>query len=219
MSADNGFIERISNLEAKMELLISELEVVKRLNTSLKLQIENNTRYSEDLYDTLCNLEYEVNKMNQYLRHENIELQNIPESVVQDDLEKFVINLFKEIKLDISSYDLVAVHQLGKTSSRKSRNVIVRFLNRKSAFACLLNAKLLNKSSNLMYKKIFITENLCPINKKIFNRLYKMKKEKSLFNVWSFQGHVYFKFSDSREERPIHIKHPEDIDYYFNKES
>ena len=32
MSADNGFIERISNLEAKMELLISELEVVKKLN-------------------------------------------------------------------------------------------------------------------------------------------------------------------------------------------
>ena len=53
---------------------------------------------------------------------------------------------------------------------------------------------------------------------KIFNRLYKMKKEKSLL-VWSFQGHVYFKFSDSREERPIHIKNPEDIDYYFNKES
>ena len=34
MSADNGFIERISNLEAKMELLISELDVVKKLNTS-----------------------------------------------------------------------------------------------------------------------------------------------------------------------------------------
>ena len=54
MSADNGFIECMSNLEAKMELLISELEVVKKLNTSLKLQIENNTLYSEDLYDTLC---------------------------------------------------------------------------------------------------------------------------------------------------------------------
>ena len=81
--------------------------------------------------------------MNQYSRRENIELQNIPESVVQDDLEKFVINLLKEIKLDISSYDLVAVHRLGKPSSRKSTNVIVRFLNRKSAFACLLNAKLL----------------------------------------------------------------------------
>ena len=108
-----------------MELLISELEVVKKLNTSLKLQLENNTLYSEDLYDTLCDLEYEVNE----------------------------------------------------------------------------------------------TMNLCPIIKKIFNRLYKMKKEKSIFNVWSFQGHVYFKFSDSREERPIHIKHPEDIDYYFNKES
>ena len=169
------------------------------------------------MYDTLCDIENEVNEMNQYSRRENIELQNIPESVVQEDLEKFVINLYKEIKLDISSYDLVAVHQLGKPSSRKSRNAIVRYLNRTSAFSCLLNAKLLNKSSNLMYKKIFITENLCPINKKIFNRLYKMKKGKTIFNVWSFQGHVYFKCSDSREERPIHIKHPEDIDYYFKE--
>ena len=150
MSADNGYIERISNLEAKMDLLISELEVVKKLNTSLKLQIENNTLYSgEDMYDTLCDLENEVNEMNQYSRCENIEMQNIPESVVQEDLEKFEINLFKEIKLEISSYDLVAVHRLGKPSSRKNRNVIVRFLNRKLAFSCLLNGKLLNTSSNL----------------------------------------------------------------------
>ena len=121
----------------------------------------------------------------------NVEMQHIPESVEQKDLEMYVIELLKSIKVDISSYDLVAVHRLGKQSPRETRVVIVGFVNRKSAYACLHNARELNKSLNSTYKKIFITENLCPTNKNIFNRLYKLKKEKRIHNVWSFQGHVF----------------------------
>ena len=105
------------------------------------------------------------------------ELQNIPESVEQKDLESFLLDLFKSSNLVVSSCDLVAVQRLGKYSPIKSRNVIVRFLNRSKAYFCLKNTKDLNKSSNNVYKRIFITENLCPTNRAIFNCLYKLKKE------------------------------------------
>ena len=130
-----------------------------------------------------------------------------------------MLNLLKSIDVDIASYDLVAVHRLGQRSPQKTRTVIVRFVNHKSAYSFLYNAKFLNKSLNLTYKKIFITENSCPTNKKLFNRLYKLKKEKRLHNVWSHQGHVFFKFSDSRDEHPLQIKHQEDIDFYFERKS
>ena len=194
-----------------------ELASVKK--NSLKQHIKDLTLCSDDLYDTVYDLENHVNDLNQYSRRENIELQHIPESVEQKDLEKFVLNLLKSINIDIASYDLVAVHRLGQRSPQKTRTVIVRFVNRKSAYLCLYNAKFLNKSLNLTYKKIFITENLCPTNKKLFNRLYKLKKEKRLHNVWSYQGHVFFKFNDSRDERPLQIKHQEDIDFYFERKS
>ena len=31
-------------------------------------------------------------------------------------------------------------------------------------------------SANVEYKKLYFVENLCPANKKIFNKLYKLKK-------------------------------------------
>ena len=68
-------------------------------------------------------------------------MKHIPESVEQKVLEMYVIELLKSIKVDISSCDLVAVHRLGKQSPRKTRVVIVRFVNRKSAYACLHNAR------------------------------------------------------------------------------
>ena len=60
---------------------------------------------------------------NQYSRRENIELQNVPESVEQKDLESFVLDVFKSIDVEVSSYDLVAVHRIGKLSSQRKKRV------------------------------------------------------------------------------------------------
>ena len=98
-------------------------------------------------------LENQLNELNQYSRRENIELQNITESVEYKDVETFVAKLFKSIKVEVSSYNLVAVHRLGKPSPHRNRSVIVRFLNRKTAYSCLQNAEFLNKSTNNIYKK------------------------------------------------------------------
>ena len=144
---------------------MNDLVAVKNDNTYLKLNIEELTLSGDDIYDNIYDLEINLNELNQYTRRENIELQNIPESVEQEDLENFVLDLFKSINLEVSSYDFVAMHWIGKYYPIKSRNVIVRFLNRSKAYFCLKNAKDLNKSSNKIYKRIFITENLCPTQK------------------------------------------------------
>ena len=36
-------------------------------------------------------------------------------------------------------------------------------------------------------------------------------------NVWCNDGHVFCKLSDERDERPLLLKHFDDIDYYQNK--
>ena len=117
----------------------------------------------------------------------------------------------------MSSNDLVAVHRIGKFPSHRGRNVIVRFVNRKKAYSCRENVKRLNNSSNSIYKKNYITENLCPTHRKIFNRLYKLKKENVIRNVWCNDGHVFCKLSDESDERPLLLKHFDNIDYYLNK--
>ena len=217
MSATNGIVERLVILEKKVEDITAELKVVNNKNTQIKHQIYKLTDINHDLNDLVYFLENEINDLNQYSRRENLELQNVPESVVQKDFENFVLDVFKPIDVDVCSYDLVAVHRIGKISSRRGRNVIVRFVNRKKAYACRENSKQLNSSSNILYKKIYITENLCPTYRNIFNRLYKLKKENIIRNVWCKDGHIFCKLSDEREDHPLLIKHLDDIDYYISE--
>ena len=66
-----------------------------------------------------------------------------------------------------------------------------------------------------MFKSYFITENLCPDNRQIINRCYKLKKRGDIYNVWTYNGAVFFKFSEN--EDVISIKHFDDIEWYIDE--
>ena len=127
--------------------------------------------------------------------------------------------MLDSIDIKLQSYDLVAVHRIGKFISGKNRSVIVRFINRKNAYYCLRNSKKLAGSSNHEYKKLFIIENLCYWNKKIFNYLYRLKKENKIRSVWSYNGSVFYKMSDSEDEIAVRAYHIDDIVSNFDLES
>ncbi len=113
----------------------------------------------------------------------------------------------KSIGLNVPAYQIVGVHRIGKKRPNRPRNVIVRFINRKNAFTLLKNKKKLNTGQ---YKRYFIIENLCPYNKRIFNKLYKYKKEDEIHSVWSYNGQVFAKVDENDE--PTRIEHFDDID-------
>ena len=75
-----------------------------------------------------------------YSIRNNVEFNNIPENIEDDKVEEYILKILKAVEIDISSYDIVAVHRIGKRSN-KSRNVIVRFLNRKDAYKALRSNK------------------------------------------------------------------------------
>ena len=113
------------------------------------------------------------------------------------------------------THDIVAVHRLGKPNKNYTRSVIVRFVNRKFAYSALENCKNLHKSKDINYKRIFITENLCPTSRNIFNHLYKLKKDSKINNVWSYNGSVYFKLTNEKNERSKKITFIDEIDEYI----
>ena len=113
--------------------------------------------------------------------------------------------------MKIVLYDLVATHHIGPKLPNKDRKMIVRFINRKYAYTSKKNSK---KLKNTEYRNIFISENLCPEYRPIFNKLYKFKKPGHVYNVWSHNGHVYFRISESSDE--LIVQHYEDIDYLLH---
>ena len=129
---------------------------------------------SEKLYEN----EIYTAKQDQYIRRNNVEVCGIPEKVSDRHLEQYVIDLLKSLKINVESYDIVCCHRLKKFEPGKTRNVIVRFLNRKHAYRFLGTSRKLRNSARQEYQRIYVIENLCPINKQIFGALYMLKKNR-----------------------------------------
>ena len=97
----------------------------------------------------------------QYNRRENIELLNIPESMLQKDFEPLVVKILNNLDINVQSYDIVTIHRLGANRNNRPRNVIVRFINRTNAILVLRNKKNLKstgKKYNINY--LYVIENL-----------------------------------------------------------
>ena len=201
--------EEINNMNDKLNLVIIN-------NRNLKKQIHELTSDNKHLYDTIYDIEVKINNLDQYSRRSNIEICNIPEKIGQKNIEAYVLKVMGSIGVHLASYDLVAVHRIGKYTRGKNRNVIVRFVNRKGAYLCLRDSNKLKKSNNAEFKKLYIIENLCPTNKKIFNFLYKLKKLAKIKSVWSYNGTVFYKVNDSEDEFAERADHMDDL-YMFEE--
>ena len=210
--------ETLQKLKGNMRVVVDKLNEICKVNTIMLEKIrqltEDNdklTKEQDDIYEELYYHKVEITGLNQYGRRENVEFAGIPESVEQDQLQAHVIAVMKSMGMNnITGKDIHALHRIGKKST-KPRNVIVRFVNRKTAFSLLKNKKKLN--TNKQYKQYFITENLCPYNKKIFNRCYRLKKNKELHSVWSYNGNIFVKVRES--DQRIQVEHLDDIDDLF----
>ena len=130
-----------------------------------------------------------------------------------------MIDIFKCIGVEVVSYDIIAVHRLGKKFPNKSRNVIVRFTNRKNVISSFKNKKLLHKTKELGFKNLYFIENLCPVNRYILNKCNELRSEGLVKSVWSFNGLINIKFTDDYNEKPTLIHHTEDIEYYIHNDS
>ena len=82
-------------------------------------------------------MEVDITELQQYSRRENLELANIPGHIVQNDLEKYIIDILDSINVNIQSYDIAPAHRIGKSNKNNSRKVIVRFTNRKNVYSVI----------------------------------------------------------------------------------
>ncbi len=213
----------LQKLKSDLRTAIDKMNEICAINNIMlkKLAVlseDNNKLYdrNDELSDELRERTIELNELNQYGRRQNVEICNIPESIPQNALENHVIEILKSIGItNINPYNIVGVHRIGKKFNSKPRNVIVRFLNKKSAFSFLKKKKNLKSSK---FKNYYVIENLCPFNKKIFNRLYKLKKENELHSVWSYNGQVFVQLEENGER--IQVQHLDEIrDLFVEEES
>ena len=187
--SSSGDVSNISLVFLQNEIKNMNEKIIEIItsNRNLKKHVDVLTCENDNLFDLICDAEIQRNNLDQYSHRNNIEIRYIPEEVNKRNIEHYVLKLMESIGVKLQSYDLVAVHRIGKFQQGIPRNVIIRFINRKYAFTCLRNSKKVVASNNPEYKKLFILENLCPANKNIFNYLYKLKKKRIKLDMC---GHI-----------------------------
>ena len=207
---------------------ISELLIyIDEIKDSLNTVIVNNRLQKDEIDDlknennihliSIYNLEKDFYKLNQYSRRENVEFMNIPENINQNKLEPLIIDLLNSAGLNISSYNIVAVHRIGRRNGLFPRNVICRFINRKDSIYTLDYKHRVEKQAAAAFnlRGLRVIENLCPENKKIFNACYKLKKDNQVDYVGSYNGTVYMYLPG--DEEAVMIEHMDDINYFLNE--
>ena len=158
-----------------------------------------------------------MNRIDQYIRRENVTISGLPEHINDIDLEGKVIEALQSIDVNVSSADIVSCHRLGKTKNEKRKKqpskTIIRFVNRKNASKCLKNKKKLSDTyESLGYRNnLYINEHLCPAHQQILEECLDFKRNKVIASCWSFNDIINIKFSDDRTERPIRIYSVEEL--------
>ena len=150
----------------------------------------------------------------QYQRNSNVVITGILPNVEHNDLEDIVIRLFNNVCYhSISSKDIVDCHRL----SKKTDNVVVRFMNKKDAIA-LLNSKDAIQQLNLSEvglhhcEKLFVQEHLIPYVSGLAYRCRCLKRQNIIEKTKVQKGIVKILFKDENGIfKWINIQHIQDI--------
>ena len=165
----------------------------------------------QHLEKKLSDIEIAENKLEQYTRRNNIEIQGIPSSVHDNLLEDKVIDIFSQLNITISKSDIEDCHRLGKANPK---NTIVRFVNRKFCNIALEKKKQLmslNKTE-LGFKPdvaLYISENLTPLNQRLAWQCRELKRARLIHSCWSSKGVV--KIRRTMNERALSIDSEKDL--------
>ena len=218
-SSNAAILNRISALEETITKLNTQRDEMKSHYNRLQRKVYALEDYNDVIDNSLTALEKELSLLAQYGRRESIEILGIPSSVKIHDLEDKAIEILRNIGVVVDPKEIVAVHRLKDYKNGKPPSTIVRFVNRKHAFESLKNKKKLNICEEKMgLKHLYIIENLCPVYKSLFEKCRKLKKDNKIKHLWSYNGVINIRYTDSRNENPIKLYHEEDFNYYFSHE-
>ena len=74
----------------------------------------------EDLEMKLDESELSLNRLNQYDRSNNIEVQGISSNIADEALEDKVVNVFEFLNINIKKSDIEGCHGLGKVNPKNT---------------------------------------------------------------------------------------------------
>ncbi|XP_072177047.1 uncharacterized protein [Diadema setosum] len=142
---------------------------------------------------------FEVERLEQYTRKENVKIYGLKEEQ-GENTTGVVLDLAKQMGVDIKATDLSICHRLGSTPAddhqrKKERTVIARFTRREAKATFMRAKKGLRKREDL--KHVYINDDLTRLRSKV---VQEMRKDTGILRVWTIDGKIhYISKSDGRQ--------------------
>ena len=171
-AAPPDLLSALSKVESNLMQNITDLkyEVINLKDIIIKSLQDENKRLKTKvnvLENKIIDLKIQNNNVDQYSRRNNVEIAGIPQPISDSQLEEKVVDILKEIDVNITLNEIEACHRLGK----KKKNVIAQVIDRKHPLQALRNMeklKSIDKNAiGILNANLFISENLTPVNSKL----------------------------------------------------
>ena len=150
---------------------------------------------------------FEVDRLEQYSRRDSFKVFGVPESGPQEDTSQMVVDLAKEIGVELRRDDISVSHRVyvSKKSS-KPRPIIVKMVRREKKVDVMKAKKRLRELNDR--KDIFIVEDLTQLRVKLVREL---RKEPRVEKVWTIDGKVFCLVKDGAKRVKQMIDSPDDL--------
>ena len=163
-----------------MSVKDSIIEALKAENLKLESRVDS-------LKEKVIELDISRNKLDQYTRVNNIEIQGISAPVLDDHLQHEVLHICKSINFTVENSDIEWCHRIGKGTPKTT---IVRFINRKFSNLILDKDHELKKIDNakLYFQnnmKLFVSDNLSPFNQRFAWKCRKLRRASKIHSAFT----------------------------------
>ena len=194
-----GLFNEISKLSENVDCLVNANE---KLNSEL-LIVRN---LNPNPQNSIINLEKQQSKSEQCNRRNNVEISGISNEVSDQNLEQTLIGNRKDSGIEVNPLDIEGCHRLplGRNATNTTKQVIVKFVNRKHSKAMLQHKKDINQKS-----KVFVSHLLCPYYGFLWGKCKELQRKGRINQVFCLGAVVTGRITENSPV--IKILHEKDL--------
>ena len=167
---------------------------------------------NERLTKTICDLRsviqsqaFDVDRLAQYSRRENVRLHGVPETA-DENTDDVVIGIAHDMGVDISRNDISVSHRLPKSRTMSERPIIVKFVRRNTKTALMTNKKTLRSIDR--YRHTYVNDDLTPLRSRMLRTL---KNDDEVKRVWTIDGIFHCIVVENNAEVKKRLETPDDL--------
>ena len=157
----------------------------------------------------MVNLEKQISKNEQCGCCNNVEISGVSNDILDQDLEENIVKICRDSDINISPMDIKNCHRLplGRNSTNTTKQVIVKFVNRKHSEAILQQKKDINSKN-----KVFVTNSLCPYYCFLWGKCKDLQRKGRISQVFCLGAVVTIRVTENSPA--IKILHERDLMVY-----